>query len=239
MSLLRKEVKVKLSTVAAAVSLALLVGCANKGTIKNADLKPDSDVIKPKPVSTVFHRPEGTMIINYSSDGKSLEIISKGTAPIAGNNAYSIENAAQIATMRAKRNIAEFISTQINTTRSIKVLSSTVQKSLEDTTNGVGERQTTVVDDRDFDSNGDPVVGAPVVERNLGPVDSNGSNTNSEKIAQIVRENITTNAAALLRGVVITNETIDQAGRTIVVEIRASTQSIHAANELRKQMGNQ
>ena len=218
----------------------LVVGCAgNQGVVKNADLKPDTDSIRPKPVSTVFHRPQGTMTITFDTKGNFLEITSKGTAPIAGNNAFSIEQAAQVAQLRAKRNIAEFISTQLNTQRSVKVLSTAVQKSLENTTNGMGEE--IKVDDKDFDANGNPVIinayddgskdktPAPVVEGN--------PNTNSEKIAEIVRENITTSSTALLRGVVITDEKIDQAGRAIVVEVKTGISTVGAANELRKLMG--
>ncbi len=218
----------------------LVVGCASQqGVIKNADLKPDTDSIRPKPVSTVFHRPQGTMTITFSPDGKFVDISSKGTAPIAGNNAFSIEQAAQVAQLRAKRNIAEFISTQLNTTRSVKVLSTAVQKSLENTTNGMSVE--VKIDDKDFDVNGDPVIvnayndgskdtaPAPAVEGN--------PNTNSEKIAEIVRENITTNSTALLRGSVIVDEKIDQAGRTIVVEVKTGVQNINAANELRRLMG--
>ena len=218
----------------------LVVGCAtNQGVIKNADLKPETDSIRPKPVSTVFHRPQGTMTITFSPDGKFVEISSKGTAPIAGNNAFSIEQAAQVAQLRAKRNIAEFISTQLNTTRSIKVLSTAVQKSLENTSNGMVEE--IKVDDKDFDVNGDPVI---INAYNDGSKDTapkpaveGNPNTNSEKIAEIVRENITTSSTALLRGTVIIDEKIDQAGRTIVVEVKTGVQNINAANELRKLMG--
>ena len=45
-------------------------------------------------------------------------------------------------------------------------------------------------------------------------------NTNSQKIAQIVRENIATSSVALLRGVITVSEKIDQQGRTIVVEVK-------------------
>ena len=219
----------------------LVVGCATNqpGVIKNAELRPDTDSIRPKPVSTVFHRPQGTMTITFDSKGEFLEITSKGTAPIAGNNAFSIEQAAQVAQLRAKRNIAEFISTQLQTTRSVKVLSTAVQKSLENTTNGMSEE--VKIDDKDFDANGNPVIinayddgskdktPAPAVEGN--------PNTNSEKVAEIVRENITTSSSALIRGAVITDEKIDQAGRTIVVEIKTGTSTVKAANELRKLMG--
>ena len=218
----------------------LVVGCAsNQGIIKNAELRPDTDSIRPKPVSTVFHRPQGTMTITFDSKGEFLEITSKGTAPIAGNNAFSIEQAAQVAQLRAKRNIAEFISTQLQTTRSVKVLSTAVQKSLENTTNGMSEE--IKIDDKDFDVDGNPVI---INAYNDGskdtapkPVVEGNPNTNSEKVAEIVRENITTSSSALIRGAVITDEKIDQAGRTIVVEIKTGTNTVKAANELRKLMG--
>jgi PBP1b-binding outer membrane lipoprotein LpoB len=232
---------VNIKKISLAVAGALLVvGCAsNQGIVKNAELKPDTDSIRPKPVSTVFHRPAGIMTITFSPDGKFLEITSKGTAPIAGNNAFSIEQAAQVAQMRAKRNIAEFISTQLNTTRSTKVLSTAVQKSLENTTNGMSEE--VKIDDKDFDADGNPVI---INAYNDGSKDTapkavveGNPNTNSEKVAEIVRENITTSSTALLRGVVISDEKIDQQGRTIVVEVKTGVSTVGAANELRKIMG--
>jgi hypothetical protein len=233
---------VNIKKISLAVAGALLVvGCATNqpGVIKNAELRPDTDSIRPKPVSTVFHRPQGTMTITFDSKGEFLEISSKGTAPIAGNNAFSIEQAAQVAQLRAKRNIAEFISTQLQTIRSVKVLSTAVQKSLENTTNGMSEE--VKIDDKDFDADGNPVI---INAYNDGskdtapkPVVEGNPNTNSEKVAEIVRENITTSSSALIRGAVITDEKIDQAGRTIVVEIKTGTSTVKAANELRKLMG--
>ncbi len=225
--------KLKKLTLAALVALAV-TGCAgNKGIAKNAELKPETDSIRPKPVSTVFHRPQGTMTIVFSNDGKFTEIISKGTAPIAGNNAFSIEQAAQVAKLRAERNISEFLGTQVTSQRTVKVLSTAVQKSLENTTNGMSEE--TSVDDKDFDANGDPVILKPY--RAEAPVNEQNPNTNSEKIAELVKESIVTNSSALLRGVMISDEHIDQAGRTIVVEVRTGFKTIDVANELRKQMG--
>ena len=230
---------IKKLTLAVAGAL-LVVGCAgNKDVIKNADLKPETDSIRPKPVSTVFHRPQGTMTITFDTKGNFLEITSKGTAPIAGNNAFSIEQAAQVAQLRAKRNISEFLNTQINTTRTVKVLSTAVQKSLENTTNGMSEE--VKIDDKDFDADGNPVI---INAYNDGSKDTapkavveGNPNTNSEKVAEIVRENITTSSSALIRGAVITDEKIDQAGRTIVVEIKTGVSTVGAANELRKLMG--
>lgn len=220
-------------TLAVAVALAV-AGCAgNKELTKNAELKPETDSIRPKPVSTVFHRPQGTMTIVFTNDGKFQEVISKGTAPIAGNNAFSIEQGAQVAKLRAERNIAEFIGTQLTSQRTAKVLSTSVQKSLENTTNGMGDE--TNVDDKDFDANGDPVILKPYRADAPTPNEMN-PNTNSEKVAELVKESIVTNSSALLRGVVISDEHIDQAGRTIVVEVRTGLRNINASSDLRKAM---
>lgn len=228
---------IKNLTLAVAVALAV-AGCAsNKPLTKNAELKPNSDSIQPKPVSTVFHRPQGTMTITFSNDGKFLEIVSKGTAPIAGNNAFSIEQAAQVAELRAKRNISEFLNTTINTTRTSKVLSTAVQRSLENTANGMEDE--VKIDDKDFDTNGDPVISAYHEDRMpVAKEDRVNPNTNSEKVAEVVRENISTASASILRGVVISDEHIDQRGRSIVVEVRSSVNTINASNDLRKLMGN-
>jgi hypothetical protein len=231
-------VNIKKLTLAVAGAL-MVVGCAGNKGLTKAELTPDSDSIRPKPVSTVFHRPQGTMTITFDNKGNFLEIVSKGTAPIAGNNAFSIEQAAQVAQLRAKRNIAEFISTQLNTTRSTKVLSTAVQKSLEDTTNGMGEE--VKVDDKDFDADGNPVITNAYndgsKDRVPPAVKEGHPNSNSEKVAEIVRETINTTSSELLRGVVITDEKIDQSGRAIVVEVRTGVSTVGASKELRKLMG--
>jgi len=135
--------------------------------------------------------------------------------------------------------LANFIKSEITSTRNTKILATGVQKSLENTTNGMSEE--VKIDDKDFDANGNPVI---INAYNDGSKDTTppavketNPNTNSEKIAEIVRENITTNSSALLRGVVITDEKIDQAGRAIMVEVKTGVNTVKAANELRKLMG--
>ena len=218
----------------------LVVGCAtNQGVIKNAELKPDTDSIRPKPVSVVFHRPAGNITIEYDKDGKFVSIAVVGTSSMQGNNGPSGNEAKTVAQNRALSYLANFIKSEITSTRNTKILSTGVQKSLENTTNGMSEE--VKIDDKDFDADGNPVI---INAYNDGskdtapkPVVEGNPNTNSEKIAEIVRENITTSSSALIRGAVITDEKIDQAGRTIVVEIKTGTSTVKAANELRKLMG--
>jgi hypothetical protein len=121
-------------------------------------------------------------------------------------------------------------------------LSSSVQKSLEDTTNGMGEQ--VKVDDKDFDVNGDPIVtkayddgsGSNIKNPAVANVKEGNPNTNSEKVAEMVKESIHTSSKALLRGVMISDEKIDQEGRTVVVEVKTGVNTVNASSQLRSLM---
>lgn len=224
--------KVKIIVLAVALALG---GCAHKQDTVKVDKNPAAEVNKPKPVSTVFNRPDGPTVIEFTDSGEFLAITARASAPVAGNNAYSIEQATQVATLRARRNIAEFISKQVSSTRTLKVLSHTVQKSKENTANGMDAD--VQVDDRAFDVNGDPRssdIGEVVVSPSKDKFSND--NVNAERIAQSVRENIVTSSVVLLTGTYVTAEKIDAAGRTVTVEIRSSKNSVAAAGELRRIM---
>jgi len=206
----------------AVLAAFLIVGCASNGT-KEVSKNASADDYKPKPVSTVFTRPDGFTKVNYDTNGKFLSISTSASAPIAANNAPSVEQAVSVATMRAKRNLTEFMGNQLNSTRSLKVISHTVQRSLENTANGTDADL--VVNDSDFTAEGTPKSSAT-------PTD----NQNTQKIAETVIETIKTNTAEMLRGVTVINEKVDAEGRTVQVEVKADVNSIAAAKDLRKQM---
>ena len=200
----------------------LIAGCAgnaNKEGVKTAA----ADEYKPKPVSSVFRRPDGFTKINFDSNGKFLSMNATASAPIAANNAASVEQAVSVATMRAKRSLAEFMGNQLSTTRSLKIISHTVQRSLENTANGTDTDL--VVDDKDFSADGSLKSGAT-------PSD----NQNSQKIAETVIETIKSNSTQMLRGVAVISEKVDAEGRTVQVEVKADVNSIAAAKDLRKLM---
>lgn len=223
--------KVKLLVLAVAVALA---GCANKQPTWKADKDPSAEVNKPKPVSTVFNRPDGPTTVEFTDEGEFIAINTKASAPIAGNNAFSIEQATQVATLRARRNIAEFIAKQVSSSRTLKVLSHTVQRSKENTANGMAEE--IQVDDRTFDANGESTATSAesVTPNPREKFDQN--NVNAERIAQSVRENILTSSVVLLRGTYVIEEKLDPAGRTVTVTVRASKNSVSAAETLKRMM---
>jgi hypothetical protein len=239
-----KELRMKINKLAIALAAIgfLITGCASNGakpeTIKVNSVKVDKDpaaeINRPKPVSAVFNRPQGPTQLEFTDAGEFLGITARASAPIAGNNAYSIEQATQVAVLRAKRNIAEFMSAQLNTTRTLKVLSHTVQRSKENTANGMADE--VQMDDRAFDSSGGIVTMDDGTGLSNNPAKFSHDNVNSERIAQTVRESVSASSSVLLRGLYVVSERIDPAGRVVTVEVHASQKSIGAAGSLRRMM---
>lgn len=206
----------------AILTVFMMAACTSNGA-KESSKNAAADEYKPKPVSAVFKRPNGFTRVNFDSNGKFLSINATASAPIAANNAASVEQAVSVATMRARRSLAEFMGNQLNTTRSLKVISNTVQRSLENTANGTDADL--VVDDKDFSADGSLKSGS-----------TPGDNQNAQKIAETVIETIKSNSTQMLRGVAVISETVDAEGRTVQVEIKADVNSIAASKDLRMQM---
>ena len=222
----------------------LVVGCAgNQGIVKNADLKPETDSIRPKPVSVVFKRPAGNITIEYDKDGKFSSITVVGTSSMQGNNGPSGNEAKTVAQNRALSYLANFIKSEITSTRNTKILSTGVQKSLENTTNGMSEETNNIIDDSSFDANGDPKVTTRAYDDGSKdqaplPVKEGGPNTNVQKIAEINRENITVTSRALIKGIACDNGVLDPISRYTTVTCITSVKSINAANDLARLSGN-
>jgi len=141
--------------------------------------------------------------------------------------------------LRAKRNLSEFLTEEMNTQRTINVISHTVQKSKENTLNGMIDTPIVINDDL-FDINGNPdmenAVNGPVANNVQAPALTGypgEPNSNEQKVAETVKENIVAQTKNILRGVYVLEEKVNQEGRTVNVTIKASSNSINAANDLK------
>ena len=220
----------------------LVVGCASNKDIIKPVPKADDDSIKPKPVSVVFKRPGNNMRIEYEN-GKFVSLTVTGTASQQGNNAPSSNEAKNVAENKALASISRFIRTEITTTRNTKILSTAIQKSLIDTTNGMGEENNTVIDDTAFDANGNPKVSTRAYDDGSKdqaplPVKEGGPNTNTQKIAEINRENITIMSRAHLKGQECDNGVLDPTNTFITVTCSISIKSVEASETLARKTGN-
>ena len=199
-----------------------LVGCASfdKSGVGKAG-KPASDAPSAQgkalssPIRANFPRPGGKVALEYG-DGRWVSIASVASAPVGGAGQASVEQAVSVATLKARRNLAEFMGGELQTSRSLRVISRGVQRSVS----GASSRQTSEVSsDEEIDDRAEATL-----------------DSSHEKVAQTVRESISQRSAAILKGVMTTREDHDREAGTVTVEITASQRSIDAARSIRQEM---
>jgi hypothetical protein len=71
----------------------------------------------------------GGLTLNYDSDGTLLSIESKAAAPVTSKFPSSQEIASKIAAAMARKQIAEFMNTSVNSQSVVETISSTIEQS--------------------------------------------------------------------------------------------------------------
>jgi hypothetical protein len=166
--------------------------------------------------SSAFARPGGRVSLEYADDGTWLGITAVASAPVGGRGAAAVEQATTVATLKARRNIAEFMGGELNSARSLRVISRGVQRSQA----GTALRQSDEISsDDEVDESSEAQV-----------------STSHQRIAESIRETITQQSAAILRGLMTVREDHDREAGVVIVEVKATPQSMGAARSIREQM---
>ena len=108
-----KPLASRLLTMTAA--LALLAGCSS--TPEKAPERTQSDFMG------------GGITLVYTDDGDLKGISSIATAPVVGNLPSSMDQAVSVATLKARRQIAEFIQVEVTSDRFMSTVSNDLQRS--------------------------------------------------------------------------------------------------------------
>lgn len=170
----------------------------------------------------------GTLQLQFSEDGQWILINTTGTAPINFNHAQGREDAFLLATMRAKRNVVEFLN---NDLRSSKMTDNLTQTALRDivksNTNESRKRDSTKKNEDSLFNDGDETSGGNFSEE---------ERQRANKIAQTVRESINDNANYLLRGAYVSKRSVDRENNMVAVQITISRKSINSAAQVRTMM---
>jgi hypothetical protein len=213
--------KLKLLTIA--IVAALATGCASNKVepvtkVENKlEQKPDV-----KKAEAEFLETNGTLQIQFSEEGEWLVIKTVGTAPINFNHAQGREDAFMLATMRAKRNLVEFMS---NDVKSAKTAENIAKTSLRD----IVKNSNTETKNRkvDPDSDDDGVTGGMASEEDR---------RRANRIAQSVTESMSDNSQAILRGAFVAKREVSRENNMVAVTIQVSKKSINASANLRTMM---
>ena len=77
-----------------------------------------------------FLEANGPLTLTFDEKGNWLSIRSSATAPLVNNAPEGVEIAFKTATMRAKRNLAEFMSNDVKSTKSVQTISKSYLKNI-------------------------------------------------------------------------------------------------------------
>jgi hypothetical protein len=110
------------------VTLAIisLIGCGTPGTNH----------------SSVHERTIGAVQITYDDNGSWIKISSYGTAALHNNSVHATSEAAKVAAMHAKQNIADFVSDNIQSDKTVDIESTSSVRSGRDKDKSEGEINT-------------------------------------------------------------------------------------------------
>lgn len=203
-----------------AMALAL-TACASTAT-KDAG-KPDpateASVAAPRFAESAFDGTAGTLSLVFDDQGNWVKITAKGTASLSEDTPSARETALMIATMRAKRSVAEFLSNDVKSTKTLTRVAHSYARAFqsEDT-----ENQASSMRDQGPDAMADP------------DIDGKGGRTEkanqARRFASILTERIQDNSAALLKGAYVSHRAL-QDGQ-VVVELTITRQSVAAGHQL-------
>lgn len=172
-----------------------------------------------------FQETNGALRLNFDANGNWVSIRATATADMQDDSPSSRESALMIATMRAKRTVAEFLNNDVKSFKSLNRIAKSYARSFLGSE--THSEDSGASDDADTET--------------LSAVDSDGKATRSEKARQanrlafVLTEKISDSSAAILKGAYVSSRTY-QDGKA-VVELTASRISIEAARSVSRLMG--
>ncbi len=214
----------KRSVVVMSIIALFATGCSSTKTVTKLPPDAPAPVAKLEKKEAEFLKSNGLIKVEFDESGNFYGLVSTGTAYIQTNHTSSREDAYNIALMRAKRNVAEFLSNDVGSNKFSKTITKTLMKS--DTNDSIKSSKKEGSDNLD----------------NLDSLDDGGGNSETmtaedrvkgQRIATFVKEQMTDNSAALLRGLVITNRSIEKDSNLVSVEVRVSKHSVAASHQLK------
>lgn len=201
------------------------VGCSSTKTVTT--LPPETTVAQAAKLDkkeAEFLKSNGTVTVEFDTSGNFYGLVSTGTAYIDTNHSSSRENAYNIALMRAKRNVAEFLTNDVSSNKFSRTITKTLMKNdaNESLKSNKKDGNDNAMDIDKLDDAGGDSETMTAEERIRG-----------QRVSTFVKEQMTDNTAALLRGLVITNRSIEKESNLVSVEVRVSKHSIAASHQLK------
>lgn len=205
-------------------TLALvLTACSSIATKQEGTADTKAGAAATRLAESTFDGTGGTLNLVFDDHGNWTKITANGTASLGEDTPSARETALMIATMRAKRLVAEFLNNDVKSAKTLTRVARSYARAFqsEDT-----ENQAASMNDLDSDAMADH--------------DIDGKSARTEKarqaqrFASILTERIQDNSAAILKGAYVSRRAL-QDGQ-VVVELTTTRQSVAAAHQVSSMM---
>ncbi len=194
-----------------------LLGCATGNGFPNPDSPARTDEASSPQTESEFLESSGTLHLVFDAEGNWQKIVAKGSADLSGDSATARESALMVATMRAKRTVAEFMNNDVKSSKTLDRIAKTYSSAFSSET-ADGDQQ-------------------EVSETSIEP-DFGERNTAQEKQAQRLAskivEHIRDSSAAIIKGAYVSHRSLEN--ERVIVELTATRESIGAAKLVSRMM---
>ncbi len=194
-----------------------LLGCATGNGFPNPDSPARTDEASRPQAESEFVESSGTLHLVFDAEGNWQKIVAKGSADLSGDSATARESALMVATMRAKRTVAEFMNNDVKSSKTLDRIAKTYSSAFSSET-ADGDQQ-------------------EVSETSIEP-DFGERNTAQEKQAQRLAskivEHIRDSSAAIIKGAYVSHRSLEN--ERVIVELTATRESIGAAKLVSRMM---
>ncbi len=194
-----------------------LLGCATGNGLPSPDSPARTGEASSPQAESEFVESSGTLHLVFDAEGNWQKIVAKGSADLSGDSATARESALMVATMRAKRTVAEFMNNDVKSSKTLDRIAKTYSSAFSSET-ADGDQQ-------------------EVSETSIEP-DSGERNTAQEKQAQRLAskivEHIRDSSAAIIKGAYVSHRSLEN--ERVIVELTATRESIGAAKLVSRMM---
>jgi len=221
----------KRSLISLAVVAVFTTGCSSFGNKAPEPVVKVENKLEQKPeikkAEAEFLESAGTVQLQFSDEGEWLVIKTVGTAPINFNHAQGRDEAFMLATMRAKRNLVEFLNNDVKSGKASENISKSALQDLVTTKNNESMKKNKDTKSNDLFGSDSDVEGGQFSEE---------ERKRASRISQSVTEKLTDNAQGIIKGAYISKREVDRESNMVSVQVTVSKKSINAATNVRLMM---
>lgn len=172
---------------------------------------------------SAFKASAGTVTLLFDAKGNWVKITSKGTAELIDDSPGARETALMIATLRAKRTIAEFLNNNVKSSKTLTRIARSYSRKFQTSETQSDEGASNAMDDEAMES-----------ASTAGQSDHVEKMRQANRVATILTERIREGSSAIIKGAYVSYRGFDDGA--VVVELTASRESIGAARQMSRVM---